>query len=78
MGLAYVIRREDGKYFQGCGYGGPGHPVPYWTEDIRMATGYKIPAAAIKAAGRYGGHVGVATADSNGAPREWRGSMPDL
>lgn len=71
MGLVYVIRREDGKYFQGCGYGRPGHPVPYWTEDIRMATSYKTSAGAIKAARRYGGgSIGIATADSNGAPRE--------
>ena len=73
-----VIRREDGKYFQGCGYGGPGHSVPYWTEDIQMAAGYKVIAAAVKAAGRYGGHAGIATADSDGVPREWHGSLPDL
>ena len=34
MTWATVIRRSDGKFFQGCGYGGPGKPVPYWTDDV--------------------------------------------
>lgn len=38
--FVFVIRRHDGEYFEGCGYGGPGHAVPYWTDEIRRAKQY--------------------------------------
>lgn len=72
-GVALVIRRSDGKFFQGCGYGGPGRPVPYWTEDIAQAKSYRLPAYARKAAEKYGGKAGYAEADSEGLPRKWVG-----
>ena len=56
----YVIRRYNGKYFLGCGYGGPGQPVPYWGEDIAEAKPYRTVKGAKKAAGTWGGHVGKA------------------
>lgn len=71
----YVVRRGDGKYFQGCGYGGPGHPVPYWTEDVRKALSYRTVVGAAKAAKQHGGYAGAAAADSEGAPKEWLGFL---
>ena len=67
-----VIRRADGRYFQGCGYGGPGHPVPYWVEDIRQAQIYLGPTRAAGAAKRYGGYRGAALAEA-GRASEWLG-----
>lgn len=70
---AYVIRRHDGKYFQGCGYGGPGNPVPYWTEDIREAQTYRSVPGARKAAQRWGGYVGLVEVDA--AVIRWLGFL---
>ena len=69
---ATVIRRSDGKYFQGCGYGGPGNPVPYWTEDVKMAQVYQTPTGAAGAAKRYGGHRGAVETDRGSVVR-WLG-----
>ena len=68
-----VIRRTDGKYFQGCGYGGPGNPVPYFTEDIHLAQVYKSPIGAQKAAKLYGGFRGAAELDEEGRAAQWLG-----
>lgn len=69
---AVVIRRTDGKYFQGVGYGGPGNPVPYWVEDIRQAQIYMSPTGAAGAMKRYGGYRGAALVEA-GRPAEWLG-----
>ena len=53
-----VIRRHDGKYFQGCGYGGPGNPVAYWSDRIWEAKVYKTEAGARKTAKQHGGYPG--------------------
>lgn len=72
----YVIRRSDGKYFQGCGYGGPGHPVPYWTERIWEAQTYRTTEGARKAAQKWGGWIGAAdTRDNMPIPDRWLGFL---
>lgn len=71
---ATVIRRSDGKYFQGCGYGGPGHPVPYWTDDMKMAQVYKTPTGAAGAMKRYGGYRG-AVETQDGRVVRWLGFL---
>lgn len=68
-----VIRRQDGKYFQGCGYGGPGNPVPYWSEWIHDARVYRTEAGAVKAGKQYGGYAGRAVADAFEIPMRWEG-----
>ena len=73
MSTVYVVRRHDGKYFQGCGYGGPGHPVPYWTEEIRQANVYLSANGARNAAKRWGGFIGIA--EGNGEPERWIGFL---
>lgn len=72
---AYGIRRSDGKYFIGCGYGGPGHPVPYWSGDLKAAKMYKTPEGAANAAGRFGGFAGKVRTDGHGAPENWEGFL---
>lgn len=59
----YIIRRHDGKYFEGNGYGGPGHAVPYWDEDVRNAKVYRSYRNAKAAARKNGGNVGLANVD---------------
>ena len=72
--MVIVVRRPDGKYFQGYGYGGPGHPVPYWTERIWEAQPYKTMSGARKAADRLGGWIGAAdTGDRMQIPEKWLG-----
>ena len=56
-----VIRRHDGKYFQGCGYGGPGNPVPYWSDRIFEE--------------QVGGYPGYAVADKFEIPMRWIGFL---
>ena len=73
--LAVVIRRSDGKFFQGCGYGGPGNPVPYWGSDIWKAKTYRTPAGAAAAMKRFGGSRGAAEADVEGRPVRWLGFL---
>ena len=68
-----VIRRRDGKYYQGSGYGGPGHPVPYFTEDIRLAQVYKTLTGTQKAAKLCGGFRGAAELDEEGRAAQWLG-----
>lgn len=70
---ACVIRRNDGKYLEGCGYGGPGNPVPYWTDDVRMAKRYKMPEGTREAVRKFGGHRGVVEID--GKDVKWLGFM---
>lgn len=70
---AYVIRRFNGKYFEGCGYGGPGNPVPYWTEDVGDALVYKTVKGARKTAGTWGGHVGKVEITADGI--RWAGFL---
>jgi hypothetical protein len=38
--MAYAIRRDDGLWFAGCGYGGAGNPVPYFDKDLSRAKLY--------------------------------------
>lgn len=71
----YVVRRPDGKFFIGCGYGGRGNPVPYWSEDLTAAKCYKTPEGAADAANRFGGYAGKAEADGRGNPAEWFGFL---
>ena len=71
----YVVRRPDGRYFIGCGYGGPGHPVPYWSEDLAAAKCYRTPKGAADAADRFGGYAGKAETDGHGTPAEWLGFL---
>ena len=73
VGGVFIVRREDGEYFQGCGYGGPGNPVPYWSDEIRTAKSYRTPEGARNAAKRFGGYIGIAEADSDGVPVRWIG-----
>lgn len=74
MDLRYAVRRkEDGLYFTGCGYAGPGKPVPYWHADLRDAKLYKYPLKARAAAARFGGALGFVYVDGYGRPTEWRG-----
>ena len=70
-----VIRRHDGKYFQGCGYGGPGNPVPYWSDRIWEAKVYKTEAGARKTAKQVGGYPGYAVADKFEIPKHWVGFL---
>ena len=70
-----VIRRHDGKYFQGCRYGGPGNPVPYWSNRIREAKVYKTEAGAMKTAKQVGGYPGYAVADKFEIPMRWIGFL---
>ena len=70
----YVVRRTtDGLFFVGCGYGGPGKPVPYFHADIRDVKMYKYPTKARDAAQRFGGALGMVRLDPNGTPAEWLG-----
>lgn len=73
--LRYVVRRKkDGLYFTGCGYGGPGKPVPYWHSEMRDAKLYKYPLKARAAAERFGGELGFVYVDKwCGEPTEWKG-----
>ena len=75
MRTGYVIRRSDGQYFIGCGYGGPGHPVPYYMDDLKVAKAYKTAEGAAKAAKSYGGYVGVAELDEDGIAVRWIGFL---
>ncbi len=70
-----VIRRHDGKYFQGCGYGGPGNPVAYWSDRIWEAKVYKTEAGARKTAKQHGGYPGYAVADKFKIPERWIGFL---
>ena len=70
-----VIRRHDGKYFQGCGYGGPGNPVAYWSDRIWEAKVYKTEAGARKTAKQHGGYPGYAVADKFEIPERWIGFL---
>lgn len=71
-----VIRRNDGKYFQGCGYAGPGNPVPYWTDRIWEAQAYRTTEGARKTAQRIGGYIGAAdTTDNMPIPDRWLGFL---
>jgi len=67
----YVIRGKDGKYFEGSGYGGPGHRVPYWDEDIRNAKTYETYKNARKAAKNIGGNVGLVILDEWNRATNW-------
>ncbi len=71
--FVFVIRRHDGEYFEGCGYGGPGHAVPYWTDEIRRAKQYTTEPGARNAARKYGGYIGIAETDTEGRPERWVG-----
>jgi hypothetical protein len=72
----YVIRRRDGQYFQGCGYGGPGHPVPYWTDRICYAQAYKTVEGCMKAAKKLGAYAGAAEAsEESRIPVAWLGFL---
>ena len=76
----YVVRRHDGKYFAGCGYGGPGNPVPYWTERIWEAKVYKTTEGCLKAAKKLGAYAGMAETrdDLDAFPTRWIGFLvPD-
>ena len=73
MKRGIVIRRRDGQYFVGCGYGGPGNPVPYWDPDIRKAQVYKTPTGAQKAVKLTGGYRGAAELDGEGRAVRWLG-----
>ena len=70
-----VIRRRDGQWFMGCGYGGAGSPVPYWTERPEQAKAYGTLEEAAAAAKRFGGWAGKAAADETGRPAEWLGHL---
>jgi len=71
---AYVVKRkEDDWYFLGCGYGGPGKPVPYFRDDIDTAKIYFTAHGARAAAAKYGGAVGCVEVDSDDIPFRWVG-----
>ena len=71
---AYVVKRpESGKYFLGCGYGGPGKPVPYYGEELDTAKIYHTAHGARQAAEKYGGCVGLAEIDGDEVPFRWVG-----
>ena len=70
----YVVKNpETGQYFTGCGYGGPGNPVPYFRSELKAAKVYKMPAPARKAAARFGGELGFVVLDQRGEPVEFKG-----
>lgn len=75
MTRGIVIVRRDGQYFEGCGYGGPGHPVPYWDPDARNAQVYKTPSGAQKAAKKTGGYAAVVELDGDGRPVRFIGFL---
>ena len=75
MATGYVVRRADGTYFQGCGYGGIGSPVPYFGEELRRAKVYRTPKGALEAAKRFGGHAGAADVSERGEAVAWRGFL---
>lgn len=71
---AYVVKRkEDNWYFLGCGYGGPGKPVPYFRNELDAAKVYNTAHGARAAAEKYGGAVGLAEVDSDEVPFRWVG-----
>lgn len=71
---AYVVKQQEGgKYFQGCGYAGPGKPVPYFVADLDTAKIYHTAHGARAAAERYGGTVGLAEIDGDEVPFRWVG-----
>lgn len=39
---AYAIRRDDGLWYVGCGYGGAGNPVPYFEQELKQAKLYTL------------------------------------
>lgn len=71
----YVIRKQDGSYFMGCGYGGPKNPVPYFQHDLKQAKVYKTLPGAVKAAKNYGGYPGAAELNEWDEPVAWLGFM---
>ena len=75
MKTGYVVRMKDGQYFMGCGYGGPQHPVPYFTEDLQRAKVYRRENGAENAAKSYGGYAGSVSLDLWGAPEKWNGFL---
>ena len=70
-----AIRNAAGQWFMGCGYGGAGSPVPYWTEEMSQAKTYRTPEGAAKTAERFGGHAGKAEADDRGMAVGWLGFL---
>lgn len=69
----YVVRKKDGRYYQGCGYGGPNNPVPYFFESLKNAKVYKTPLGAAKAAKSFGGFPGAVDLNENDVPQRWQG-----
>lgn len=41
-GFAGYVLRKGGKYLSAVAYGGPGKPVPYWTDELRGVESVKI------------------------------------
>lgn len=71
---AYVVKRkEDEWYFLGCGYAGPGKPVPYFRNELDAAKVYFTAHGARQAAEKYGGCVGLCEVDADEVPFRWVG-----
>lgn len=70
----FVVRMEDGRYFIGNGYAGPGKPVPYFENRLTESTKlYKTQRGAREAAERIGGKAGVVELDKYGRAVRWLG-----
>lgn len=74
----FVLRRfGDGAFFEGCGYGGPGKPVPYFSQDMKDAKVFKTPGGARRAIKRgIDGAVGMVKLDTWDRAVEWLRWLP--
>ena len=69
--VGFVLLR-DGAYLMAVAYGGPGKPVPYWTDELDGGSGAKIWKSLDYARGamvRYGGELRAVRMEKSGRLR---------